>query len=240
VNTPVVCLLASLVAAATLPQGGPGFGETAREEALAPAAVPVLLVPGWFDTARDLAALRIRLLAAGWATSDVVTVTFEDPTGSNRDHALELEAAVVALVASTGAESIDIVAHSMGGLATRWYLRNAPEAPIRRVVFIASPHRGTLSAHLAWGGGRTEMMPGSAFLDTLNTEQPAPIGVEAITIRTSVDTHVVPGESATLPGVPDHELCCPTHHGLLRSSGVFELVTDFLTSIRTSNDGPGA
>lgn len=190
--------------------------------------VPVLLVPGWLDTARDLAAMRIRLLGAGWPGDLVETVTFDEPTGSNRTHARELAVAVDALLARTGAERVDIVAHSMGGLATRWYLRTHPHAPVRRVAFLGSPHRGTLAAHLAWGEGREEMMPDSPFLDTLNAEAPAPKGVEAITVRTVVDTHIVPGESATLPGVVDHELCCPTHPGLIRDDEVFEIVLEFL------------
>ena len=104
--------------------------------------VPVLLIPGWLDTGRDLAAMRIRLLGAGWDQDAVRTLTFDEPTGSNRDHAHEIAAAVSALMAETGAAEVDIVAHSMGGLATRWYLlRQSPEA-VRRVVFIGSPHRG--------------------------------------------------------------------------------------------------
>lgn len=190
--------------------------------------VPVLLVPGWFDTARDLAAMRIRLIAAGWPAEWVEAITFEEPTGSNRDHAVELARAIEALLERTGAAHVDVVAHSMGGLATRWYLRTSADPRVRRAVFIGSPHRGTLSAHLAWGGGRAEMMPDSPFLDTLNAGPPVPEGVEAMTIRTPVDTHIVPGESATLPGVPDHRVCCPTHPGLLRDEEVFELVLAFL------------
>ena len=72
------------------------------------------------------------------------------------------------------------------------------------------------------------MMPGSPLLDTLNTAQPRPDGVEVITVRTLIDTHIVPGESATLPGVPDYALCCPTHAGLLKSPDVFEIVRSFL------------
>lgn len=195
---------------------------------MGPGDVPVLLVPGWLDTARDLAALRIRLLAAGWPAESVETITFADPTGSNRDHAVELAGAVEGLRTRTGADKVDIVAHSMGGLATRWYLRGRDDAHVRRVAFIASPHRGTLSAHLAWGGGREEMMPDSPFLDTLNAEAPRPNDVEAMTVRTVVDTHIVPGESATLPGVVDHELCCPTHAGLLRDDEAFRLILAFL------------
>jgi len=57
---------------------------------------------------------------------------------------------------------------------------------------------------------------------------PQPESVEAITIRTVVDTHIVPGESATLPGVTDYEICCPTHAGLIRDEDVFQIVLDFL------------
>lgn len=193
-----------------------------------PGDVPVVLVPGWLDTGRDLAAMRIRLLGAGWPPGYVETITFAEPTGSNREHAEELARAIDDLLGATGADSVDIVAHSMGGLATRWYLRTQNGAPVRRVVFIGSPHRGTLSAHLAWGGGREEMMPGSPFLDALNAAKPVPDGVEAITIRTVVDTHVVPGESASLPGIPDYELCCPTHAGLMHDDEVFRIVLEFL------------
>jgi len=196
--------------------------------------VPVVLVPGWFDTARELAALRIRLLAAG--SSHVETLTFREPTGSNRDHAEEIDSVVAQVLAETGADQVDIVAHSMGGLATRWYLKTHADAPVRRAVFIASPHRGTLSAHLAWGEGRDEMMPESAFLRALNSGDPVPAGVEAMTIRTPLDTRVVPGESATLPGVEDHTVCCPTHQGLLRDDDVFVLVLDFLERTDSSAD----
>ncbi len=190
------------------------------------ASVPVLLVPGWLDTARDLAALRIRFLAAGW--EHVETLTFRDPAGSNREHALEIDSMVVQMLAETGAERIDIVAHSMGGLATRWYLLTHESAPVRRVVFLGSPHRGTLAAHLAWGAGGDEMTPGSDFLETLNAAPPVPDPARAMTVRTPIDTRVVPGESATLPGVEDHSVCCPTHLGLVRDEEVFALVVDFL------------
>jgi pimeloyl-ACP methyl ester carboxylesterase len=188
--------------------------------------VPVLLVPGWFDTARDLAALRIRLRAAGW--THVEALTFRDLTGSNREHAAEIDSAVTEILARTGADAVDIVAHSMGGLAARWYLKTRPQAPVRRAVFIASPHRGTLSAVLAWGEGSDEMLPTSAFLDSLNRGPAVPPGIGAITIRTRIDTHIFPQESATLPGIPDHSVCCPTHAGMLHDDEVFRLVSEFL------------
>ena len=85
-----------------------------------------------------------------------------------------------------------------------------------------------IAAHLAWGEGRDEMLPDSPFLDTLNRSLPVPEGVRAITVRTQIDTHVIPGESAALPGVPDHEVCCPTHAGLPDDPEVFGILLHFL------------
>ena len=55
-----------------------------------------------------------------------------------------------------------------------------------------------------------------------------PAGLEALTIRTSVDLTVVPHESAMLPDVPDLVICCPTHRGLLRDEQAFQRVLRFL------------
>ncbi len=192
--------------------------------------VPVLLVPGWFDTARELAPLRIRLVAAGWPQDHVRALTFEDPTGSNVGHAREIAAAVDSLRRRTGAGRVDIVAHSMGGLATREYLEKlGGAARVRRVVLLATPNEGTYAAYLAFGGGRDEMLPGSAFLDSLNAGPSVPSGVQMMTLRTPLDAHVLPPESATLPGVEDIEVCCPTHEGLLRDLEVFRIVRRFLS-----------
>ncbi|MEX0836891.1 MAG: hypothetical protein WD101_01065 [Gemmatimonadota bacterium] len=192
--------------------------------------LPVLLVPGWLDTSEDMDRLRSRLVDAGWPPNHVRAVPFDDPAGSNREHAVELDVVARSVLRETGADSLDIIAFSMGGLATRWYLLREEPIPVRRVAFLASPHRGTVAAHLAWGDGRDEMLPGSPFLDSLNAGPALPEGVEAITVRTQIDTHVIPDESATLPGVPDHEVCCPTHPGMLRNAEVFEIVRAFLTA----------
>jgi triacylglycerol lipase len=96
------------------------------------------------------------------------------------------------------------------------------------VVFVASPLHGTWAAYLAWGEGAEEMEPGSAFLDSLNAEPPVPEGVEALTIRSPIDAHILPSESATLDHVPDVTVCCPTHTGLLRDIEVFRVIRRFL------------
>jgi triacylglycerol lipase len=116
----------------------------------------------------------------------------------------------------------------MGGLAVRRYLLDGGASSVRKVVFLATPHRGTVSAEVAWGEGAREMEPGSRFLLDLIRARPIPPGVRAITIRTPLDLHIIPSESATLPGIPDVEVCCPTHAGLLDDDETFQAIRTFL------------
>ncbi|NNK63265.1 MAG: hypothetical protein HKO98_08615 [Gemmatimonadetes bacterium] len=202
-----------------------------RAQVRAPEApTPVLLVPGWSEGASSLEVLRSRLLEAGWRESGVAVVDFRDPVGSNREHAREIALAAAALREASGSPTIDVVAHSMGGLAVRYYLRNrgTSTGDVRRVVFLATPHFGTYSSLVAWGEGAREMLPGSDFLMTLMAGRPVPHGVDALTIRTPLDLHILPLESAQIPGVPDMIVCCPTHTGLLDDSEVFRRIEAFL------------
>lgn len=193
--------------------------------------VPVLMVPGWFRTGAAFAGLRARMLGAGWTEDEIAAITFADRTGSNHEHALEIAAAADSLLARTGAARVDIIAHSMGGLATRLFLRGHA-GKVRRVVFLATPQRGTWSAYLAFGEGRAEMLPGSPFLDSLNAAPPLPPGVEAMTIRTLVDAHIIPGSSATLPEVRDMVVCCPRHEAISNDLEVFRAIVAFLREER--------
>ena len=193
--------------------------------------VPVLLVPGWGDQAPDVEPIRRRLKEQGWPESRVVALSFRDSYGSNHDHAGEIDRAVGTLTALTGAAQVDVVAHSMGGLAARSYLRTGETAvSIRRAVFLGTPHRGTAAAVLAWGDGGREMVPGSEFLMELNEGRPVPEGVEALAIRTPVDLRVIPASSGRLTGlgVENVEICCPSHNALVDHEGTFLEILRFL------------
>ena len=203
---------------------------TAQSEAPETPVLPVLLVPGWSDEAEDLDPLRKRFLAAGWSEAMVRAVDFQDPEGSNLEHAREVAAAAAEMLARTGRAELDVVAHSMGGLAVRQYLLEGGADQVRRVVFLATPHRGTFAAYLAWGEGSEEMEPGSAFLGELNRSQVVPEGVVTLTIRTPMDLRIIPNESATLPvpGIANLEVCCPSHEGLLDHDETFFRIRNFL------------
>jgi triacylglycerol lipase len=190
---------------------------------------PVLLVPGWSGRRVELSALRERFLRDGWAELDVLALEFVDPVGSNLEHARELEDALRRMLSQTGAQEVDIVAHSMGGLAVWLLLQEKGDLfPVRRVVFLGSPLQGTVVAHLAWGAGGREMRPGSEFLERLQAGGQPQDWVEALTIRTPLDLNVVPGYGATLPGLGDRLICCPTHQGLLDHEETYRVARSFL------------
>jgi triacylglycerol lipase len=191
--------------------------------------IPVLLVPGWSNRAHKLGRLARFLLGSGWPAEAVHALEFADPYGSNLLHAREIARAVEALLAATHAERVDVVAHSMGGLATRRYLADHADAgAVRRAVFLATPHRGTWAALFAYGGGRREMLPGSQFLRDL-ADVPWPGTLEAAAVVwTRFDLRVLPHASAVLEACQNVRAPLVTHQGLLRSPRVHRLVRDVL------------
>ena len=72
--------------------------------------------------------------------------------------------------ANSGITKVDIVAHSMGGLISRWYTTSdSYNNDVKRLIMIGTPNHGTV----AWGIGDAwkavrQMRPGSNFLNELN------------------------------------------------------------------------
>lgn len=206
---------------------------------VAPDRRPVLLVTGWLGRTLDMMALKERLVRDGWAEQDVFPVEFVDPVGSSVDHAAELDRVLQSVLDETGVREVDIVAHSMGGLAV-WVLlqEKGTLLPIHRVAFLATPFQGTVTAYLAWGEGGPEMVPESDFLQRLQRGGWPQSWVNALTIRTPLDLTVVPGYGATLLGIGDRVICCPTHQGLLDHEETYVIVRDFLLYGRRTDGDP--
>jgi triacylglycerol lipase len=211
-------------------QGSAQESVGAGKEDLSSTHRPVLLVPGWAGGLNDLLPLEERFIREGWGGEEVMRLGFADPVGSSVDHALELEAALRGLKARTGASEIDIVAHSMGSLAVWIFLQNQGNPlGIRRVAFLAAPFQGTPIAHLAWGEGGREMIPGSELLRKLGAGPPPQNWVQVLTVRTPLDLTVVPWEGSMLMKSTDRLICCPTHQGLLDHEEAFDVILNFLT-----------
>lgn len=195
-----------------------------------PDRVPVLLLPGWNGRVREMVPIRRSLIRHGWPDHSIHILQFRDIRGSNIEHASEIADAIGQLHARTGHHCVDVVAHSMGGLATRWYMANGPEpTPVRRAVFIGTPHGGTWLAWAAWGSGGREMRPGSPFLREVE-HAGIPDHVDTYTIRTLFETRVWPARNAILEGADDFHIRAATHPGLLRHRAVLNRVVECLNA----------
>lgn len=143
------------------------------------------------------------LAGLGW-TVDAIDLT--PPHASIDDFGRQVLARVHDLCHRTGASHVIVIAHSMGGLAARAALRLEPGAPIRHVVTLATPHRGTLHARMGRGICATEMVPDCAWLTQLNAALPVHDPQRFTCIASRHDNIVSPVVHALLPGA--HTFIC--------------------------------
>ncbi len=59
-------------------------------------------------------------------------------------YAENLNAIIERVTYCTGAEKVDIIAHSMGGIVTRYYIEHANATNIRKLIMLATPNHGGL------------------------------------------------------------------------------------------------
>jgi triacylglycerol esterase/lipase EstA (alpha/beta hydrolase family) len=188
---------------------------------------PVLLVPGYGGSTTSLRTLADALTAAG-RDATVVEVP-GDGTGDLTASADVLGAAVDDALARTGADSVDVVGYSAGGVIARLWAADGGAPQARRVVTLGAPHHGTTVADLASGilpaecpEGCRQLTTDSDLLNRLNAGDETPEGPTWVSVWTTVDTTVSPPDSARLEGaldMPVQEVCADSRvaHGQLPS-----------------------
>ncbi|MGY1638022.1 lipase family alpha/beta hydrolase [Geodermatophilus sp. SYSU D00742] len=207
------------VGAVLLLRGGdPGGAGTA---AVAERPGPVVLVPGYGGSTAALQPLADRLGAEG---RDATVVALPgDGTGDLTRAADALAAAVDDALARTGADSVDVVGYSAGGLVARLWAADGGAHLARRVVTLGSPHHGTTVADLAatvapdrCPEGCRQMTTRSALVAALNAGDETPAGPDWVSVWTTADRTVTPPESARLDGalnVPVQSVCADARTG---------------------------
>ncbi|HVE64551.1 MAG TPA: alpha/beta fold hydrolase [Mycobacteriales bacterium] len=164
-------------------------------------AVPVLLVHGYGGDPTNMSTIASRLRAAG-RTVVSVALPLRGLEGIDAS-----AAAVDRAFGSTGADRVDLVGYSLGGVVVRAWVADEHADDVRHVVTIAAPHHGARLAEQAGAldPGRctmacAELRPGSAFLSRLNAGDETPDGPSWTTLRTALDQTVTPVDSAELDG----------------------------------------
>jgi triacylglycerol esterase/lipase EstA (alpha/beta hydrolase family) len=129
-------------------------------------------------------------------------------TGDLRAEARLLGVAADRTLARTGADSVDVVGYSAGGVVARLWVRDFGGADLaRRIVTLGSPQHGTAVAGLAKDIVPTrcptacqQLAPDSDLLRELNAGDETPDGPRFISIWTTADNVVQPADSARLDG----------------------------------------
>ncbi len=197
---------------------------------LAPGQRPVLLIHGYLCNRGLWWWLRRRLRQRGIAAA---TINLEPPLGGIDGLAEALARRIELLLGETAADRVVLVAHSMGGLVARAYLRRHGSEKVVRLVTLATPHHGTLLARLGPGRNAREMRPDSPWLRQLATGEN--FAVPVTSIWSARDELVVPQDSARLSGARDEMLSAPGHLAMVFSPTVARFIESELTNTRNES-----
>lgn len=161
---------------------------------LAPGRLPVLLVHGYVCNRGFLLPLA-RYLAAHGACAYSHNL---EPAYADIDSYIDaLARRIEEICAGTGADKLVILAHSMGGLVARAYLRKYGARRVAKLITLGTGHHGSELAHLGAGKNSAQMVPGSAWLKQLNQDAPA---APTVSVFSHHDNLVSPQDSAVLAG----------------------------------------
>jgi triacylglycerol esterase/lipase EstA (alpha/beta hydrolase family) len=161
---------------------------------------PVLLVHGYGCNSGYWAHLAPLLDREGISHAGI---DLEPVAGSIDDYAPLIEARVRELCAATGAARIAIVAHSMGGLAARAWMRaygRAGSARVARLITLGTPHHGTALARFGPGANAVQMRQDSPWLRALAESETRDVRARIVSLYTHHDNIVAPQDSSVLPG----------------------------------------
>jgi triacylglycerol lipase len=172
---------------------------------------PVLLVYGYQGTTGQMEPLADALYAAG---RNVTVVDLpDDNTGDLWASAWTLGQAADQAMADADADSVDVVAHSAGGIVTRLWVSTAGAEVAHRVVTLGSPHHGSDGAAVfdECLGACQQLTPGSDFLEELAEQDETPGVASWVSIWSADDGAVEPPESSELDGALNLRLqdICP-------------------------------
>ncbi|MDB5919524.1 MAG: hypothetical protein JWR40_3758 [Massilia sp.] len=169
---------------------------------------PVLMLHGYGCNCGYWSALTPLLDAARISHA---TLDLEPVTGDIDDYVPAVQRACEALSAAAGAPRLTIVAHSMGGLVARAWMRAHGVARVARVITLGTPHHGTSLAGFGVGRNAAQMRRivshigtgdglANPWLDQLAALETADTRALITSIYTHHDNIVSPQTSSFLEG----------------------------------------
>ena len=191
---------------------------------------PILFVHGYGGSSANWETMKQRFIADGWQDFELYAYNFSFIT-SNATTAAEIRDYVNDIIAKTGATKVDIIAHSMGSVSSRYYLKNlGGSEKVDAWVSLAGPNHGTDAVENENCGFTPcrEIVPGSTFLLTLNAGDETPGLTRYGTWRSPCDTTINPDESVILSGATNTLTACIAHFNFLLDATIYQQVKAFV------------
>ena len=216
---------------------------------------PILFVHGLGGSSENFNIMVLYFRSKGWPDAYRVAHDFPDPMNCS-DQALIADANMISqwvtgILSSTGAQKVDIIAHSMGGMSSRYYLKFLNgTSHVDDFVSLGSPHHGALpvnefltpccfasntSNRFVLELNEGDETPGGYLMDetgdrydsilniTYNgTHVPGDVNYTAIYSRD--DAVVTPYNTSRLEGANNIVLGGYSHNELVATAAVFEYI----------------
>ena len=124
-----------------------------------------------------------------------------------------------------------IVAHSMGGLVSRYYLQElGGHEYCQTLVTLATPHHGTKAAYFYPGKGAGQMRPQSPFLQQLDASSHRLNKIRLISYRTPLDLIILPSTSSHWDLADNRRVWAPAHPLVMHTPRVKREILQVLDS----------
>jgi pimeloyl-ACP methyl ester carboxylesterase len=157
---------------------------------------PVLLVHGYGHNSSGWIFLHRHLKKAGFER--VFSMDYGPLCHDVPAQALALARRVELIRATTGVDRVHLVGHSLGGILIRYYVQLlGGDERVETAITVASPHEGTLAAHMGLGMTIPQLQPGSWVVEALR-DTARRTRVRWVAYYSNLDLLVQPTTSAML------------------------------------------
>jgi triacylglycerol lipase len=187
---------------------------------------PILFVHGWNSDASTWDTMVANFKKNGWTDAELFRWSY-DTSQSNTITANDVQSRIDSIRSQTGWDKVDVIAHSMGSLSSRYYLKNlGGDLKVDDWISLGGPNHGTDTANLCGQTSCIEMRIGSTFLAELNAGDESPGALDYATYWSPCDTIINPDSSVSVEGATNTKTACISHSALTTDSKVFVAVRD--------------